>query len=524
MKIVCQPGYRTDFAPASATPFWYYGLNVRFRLGVPETVGLFSKVLRENGTVHARVQVTNGVADLYSDQDLVIVASGLKLTILDWVNGTFIDIDMPADVGDSGRWWFTSTETEIICGRTNYDGLTYVIPRDTFLPVVLPNAPPGGMGGGIVNGILLKAGTAGVAGDGPNMVVRWSARRTDPSSSGGPGGPFGFEDWTPSDLNASGEFLLEDGSGIVGATTVSAGFVVWTDTRTYLLAPRNDLYVFTLSKLAQRGLLSPKSFGEADGRLWWWDQTRTLNVFDGGGVRQIPNPMRHASIDRMVDAEVFTRCGVSVAPDYGEVILHYPDRTLGMIDLVYNYIDDAWYVFALERVAMTSAHGDRPSIGVDEDGFLYFYDLRELLAFDLGVPPILVPPAFDPPPGTPFQGIIISPDPEPFTFFLMTNHIAMSSLVMQSLRARNLTLTYSAALAPDVPPPDDQITVATRSYGTLDLAEAGVVDEQTRDLGQMLFPMRAGGKMVQLTILGVGFRSLVRFGEIDLEAEEGGEK
>jgi hypothetical protein len=513
VKITCPPGYRADSPPVSSTPFWYFGENVRFRLGVPETVGLYTKLLNSSDE-HARVLLSGGIGDFYADKDLVMVGSGTKITVVDWVGQTTLELNLP-DVGATGRWWFTSTERTIIAGRANNTGKTYTIDRSTLAVAPLPNAPDGGVGAGIVNGILVKAGTQGFAGDGPQLVVRWSARRTDASSTDPVLGPFGFEDWTPSDVNASGEFLLDDGSECVAGVATTFGFVVWTDTRTYLLQPRNDVYVFTLSKIAQRGILSPKAYGQADGRLWWWDASRTLNVFDGGAVRQVPNTIRHASVDRMDDVTLFDRCAVSVVPEYGEIILHYPDATLGMRELVYNYVDDCWYMFNLGRIAMTDAQGERAAIGIDSNGFLYFYDVREALAYDLTDPPFaLAPPAS-----------AIDADPEPFDFFLMTNHIAAANAALQSLRARNVFAAYTvAAVTTDPPLPADEISVTIRSWGSMDLRDPGISDEATNALGEQIFGLRAGGKRMQFIIHGQSFRSLVRLGEIDLEVEAGGEK
>ena len=207
MKIACPPGYQTDLPPFSSQPFWYYGENVRFRMGVPETIGLYTKAYdfaTEEPIIFPTILPS---ATLYGDANFLLLGQIDSVSVIRWDTGERVEIDTPL-VGESGRWWFAATETEILCGRANFTGKTYVINRGSLTASVLPNAPDGGMGGGIVDGIFVKAGTDGFSGDNPQMVVRWSARRTDPSSSGLPAGPFGFEDWTPSDVNSSGEFLL----------------------------------------------------------------------------------------------------------------------------------------------------------------------------------------------------------------------------------------------------------------------------------------------------------------------------
>lgn len=517
MKVACPPGYRTDLPPLSSEPFWFYGENVRFRMGVPETIGLFRKaydLLTEEPISFPGVQPD---ATLYGDANFLALGGDGVLTIINWETGERSTLSMPG-VGNFGRWWFAATETEIICGRANFGGETYVIDRANLTASVLPNSPIGAMGAGIVSGILVKAGTEGYAGDDPRMVVRWSARRTDPSSSGDPGGPFGFEDWTPSDVNASGEFQLEEGSEIRGGGSTQFGFMVWTDTRAVLLAPRNDLYVFTKNTIAQRGLLTSSSWVESDGRVWWFDQTRTLNVFDGGGARQVLNPMRHVSTEIISTTNIYL-CFMSADPEQGEIILHYPDDTGFFRELVYNYMEDTWYAFALDRISVTDAHGNRPTVGIDRSGQVYFYDIREAL-----LPSITAPYTGDPPP--PFEPI---PEDgpfavEPFSFYLMTNWIAPQDISLSSLRARNVIVPHTKASVPYMDTSGDEMKLVVQSYGKLDLDETPEVDFDQRPIGQMQREVRAGGKAVQYILSAENIRTHVRFGPLDVDADVSGKR
>jgi hypothetical protein len=519
MKIACPPGYRTDMPPVAPEPFWFYGENIRFRMGIPETIGLFTKAYSLlSGEIIAFPGIER-TATLYGDANFLVLGASDRLEVLRWETGERATIMTP-EVGDTGRWWFAATEQEIICGRSNLTGKTYAVKRSDLSTAVLPNAPTGGMGGGIVAGILVKAGTVGVAGDGPRMVVRWSARQTDPSSSGTPAGPFGFEDWTPSDVNASGEFLLDEGSEIRGGGSTQFGFMVWTDTRAILLAPRNDLYVFTKSTISLRGLLTSHSWTESDGRLWWFDQTRTLNFFDGGGARQVLNPMRHVSTEIIRDQDI-SLCFMSSDAENGEVTLHYPDRNGFFRELVYNYMEDAWYAFALNRISMTDAHGDRPTVGIDASGQVYFYDIREAL-----LPQITVPIAtFSlPPPSLPDPQAGGLGDPEPFSFFLMTNWIAPPNAALESHRSRNVVVSHTLSNVPDVPATADELQLTVQSYGKLDLYETPEVDFDKRPVGKMLRELRAGGKMLQFILSASSIRTHLRFAPMDVDADGSGKR
>lgn len=522
MKVACPPGYKTDLPPFAVEPFWFYGENVRFRMGNPETIGLYIKAYSADTGDPVIFPAVEKTATLYGDASLLILGHGDNLSIVRWEGGTITTIPAP-EAGGFGRWWYAATETEILCGRSNFTGKTYVINRETLAVTVLPNAPDGGMGGGIVAGIFIKAGTDGVAGDSPKMVVRWSARRTDPSSSGGPGGPFGFEDWAPSDVNAAGEFLLDEGSEIRGGGSTQMGFVVWTDTRMILLAPRNDLYVFTRSTISLRGLLANQTWTESDGRVWWFDQTRTLNFFDGGGARQVINPMRHVTTELIKEADL-DLCFMSSNAENGEIILHYPDKDGVFREVVYNYMEDAWYAFSLNRISMTDAHGSRPTVGIDGTGQVYFYDIRQALLPAITHPRGPGMELFQPAPPTGGSGTTTLVQPEPFSFFLMTNWISGADPTLESLRLRNVVVSHTMANVPDAPPPSDLLKLSVQSYGKMDLNETPEIDYDERPVGQMLRELRAGGKAVQFVLSAQNIRTHLSFFPIDVEADVSGKR
>lgn len=512
--------------PLQAEPFWYFGDNVRFREGMPETVGLFARAKNFTTGNPVTINISDGIGTLFGDGGLVIVGHGLVLSVVNLVTGTVTNVTA-SQAGADGRWWFVPVEDYVICGRANLDGRTYTLNRSTLVAAILPNSPVGGMGAGVVSDIFMVAGTIGVAGDGPKMVVRWSARATDPSS-GGVSGPFGFEDWTPSDVNASGEFLLDEGSEIRGGAALQMGFAVWTDTRMILLTPRTDTYVFTKRAAASRGLLASHTFCEADGRIWWYDQASVLNVFDGGGARQIINPMQHVSVE-LIENEDLGLLSMSANPEHGEIVLHYPGVDGRFRDLIYNYEENAWYQFTLDRIAMTDAQGSRPSIGIDLGGRLFFYDLHQALPFALvnPIPPaspdVVLPPAVSPSP-TVVPVIRPSLDPEPYAFRLMTGWIGGDSTALDSLRSRNVVVSHTMVQVNGGAAYNDELRLTVCSYGALDLNEVPTVDDDLRPVGDMVRKLRAGGKALQFVLSADNIRTKLRFAPLDVEADVSGKR
>jgi hypothetical protein len=487
---------------------------------MPQTVGLHARIMDTESGKPVDEGIPDligagGTVDFHSDDDILILASGQQLVIMRWQSGD-ISTKTVDGVGETGRWWFSSTESEIIAGRSNFECQAISIDRQTAEITVIPNAPKGCVGGGITAGVLMFAGTESVGDTRPEMLVRWSARRGDPSSSGTEDGPFGFEDWTPSDRNASGEFRLENGSRIIAAGDTIFGFIVWTDTAAFEITGRTDVFIFAEAQISSRGILAPRAWGVADDRVWWYDHTRTLNVYDGGRPRQIPCPLRNSELERVPDDDL-ERVSMSVDLENSEISLHYPDDDGHMRELVYNYREQAWYVFALDRVNMTSANGPRPSVGMTGSGQLMFYDVREVLSEFREASAAPAP--------APGSGRFRPRDtPERFSFHIETNWLATESPAVQSFRARNVVLPHTFARGPSAHDEDDMIMLSVRGYGRLDLKEFPYVDTQLNSVGNMVYFLRVGGKAIQYVISGTDIRTFLRFRGIDFEADEGGKR
>lgn len=519
MKVMPKAGLRTDFPPYTSTAFWLYGENVRFRHGYPETIGLFAKIVDGPGGNPVQITLTDpDKAEMWSDRDLLLIGHGSTCTVVNWETGSITALGMP-NVSTTGRWWFSGGEKEIFVGRAGLDGYTYQIDRATLSTSQLANAPMGGIAGGITSELFVQAGTQGAGYPENKMVVRWSSRRRDETGTA----DVGFEDWDiTTSLGSTGELLLEGGSTIVGGGPTDLGFVVFTDTHTHLLVPRADLYVFSSRKVANRGMISSHAWAEADGRIWWYDQALVLNVMDGGGVQQIPNTMRMSSVET-IDSDNLDRIYMSADGEYGEVIMHYPTRDGRMRSLVYNYIENAWYSWALDRISWTDRLDPRPSVAIDPDGFLYTHDLREAFLSGYLNPRsgITVGPA---PWGPSPKGLQPGQEVEEFDFFLMTNLIAPEDPTRQSLRTRNVVVNHLYGQPPGSMWADDYtLRIISRGRPSLDGSD-DIIDEAANPIGEMVFFLRSGGKSLQYVLEGKGIRTFMRFGEISDERDDGGKR
>lgn len=522
MKIDCPPGLFSDDPLMGGPPVWQWGENVRFVRGRPETIGQFGVVM--NGASPVAFPIYGGKVDIWTDANITIVAYGNTISVFDWdtgVTSTFVVEECPGD----GRWWFDATETDIIAGKDSLDLASAIIAvsRSDLSYSVLANAPAGATAGGIVGGILLLAGNVGsFATNDPRLLVRWSARRTDPSSSGLPEGPFGFEDWTPSDVNSSGEVPLDGASRIVGGGRTSFGFLVWTDTRLHSFRPRDDTFAFSEGEVAPRGLLSAASWVEADGRVWWMDPTRQMCVFDGGAFRSMPNPITKATVDRM-DLARIDLCHMAALSKTSEVVFSFPDNDGTIRQLVYNYSENCWYHWSLPRLGFLDQQLSRPVIGVGDDGTMFAHELATFLPDSYldrlrpgGMP---MPGDSQPPPLVSGFGV----DLQPLPFFITTSMLTDAEMARTALRSTDIVVPHvrsrSCALVAE---PANSYHVEVVSYDTLSEDSVVLREGVTLPIGTVQTQMRVGGKALRFTVSSPALCSHLRLGVPEILTKPGG--
>lgn len=513
MKVFAPPGVRADDPPLGAEPFWLWAENIRWVLGFPETIGLFAH-LHDTVGEDVMISPTGDDATSYEDRTTLIIGSGDSVALLNWDTGAVQQITIP-EAGTTGRWWFDSTGDEIIAGRGDPAGQIVAITRTTGAYVVLPGSPNGATCGGIINGILMLAGNVTSYGtNNPNMLARWSARNTDPV---GDGGLQGFEDWIPTDINVSGEDLLEKGSEVIGGGATDLGFVIWTDTHMAVFTPRADSYAFDKDDTVfSHGLLSNGSWVELDGMVWWYDEARDLCVWDGGRPRVIQNPCKRATVGT-IDADDLEGVSMSAISRYGEVILTYRGDAGNLRHVVYNYKADAWYSWKIDRLSFIDENAKRPVLAVASDGQIYVHELR------VRPPADWLDPINQPGGGIGTSGVNRGPV-EPLNFLLSTNNITGNDFVHESLRTMRAVINHALAWADDGPKEDDVFTATVIGYGDNNYESPKFRDDVELGVGQMNASFRVGGKTIRMILHSEGVCTNLRFGMAELESAKGGSR
>jgi hypothetical protein len=259
--------------------------------------------------------------------------------------------------------------------------------------------------------------------------------------------------------------------------------------------------------------------------VWWIDEARVLNVFDGGRPRQIPNPLKYGSIERLGDRQL-ARVYLEANPEYSEVIIHFPDEDENnpSAQIVYNYDLNAWSYWRLPRTAWHRRIGSIPNIAVAADGGVFFHDL------DIGLPDnyILIPdlPEEPQPPPVIAPGVGSSPlatNVEPFSFCAYTNLITTEDVTeeawtMRRIHADHLPLPSDGAES-------DQFMVRLLGYGEAQV-DAPLVkqDWQYFDQGSNAKDFRVGGKALRIGVLGTQVKTVFRFSGFSVSVGEGGQR
>lgn len=314
-RLTYRPGLCTD-GPGLSTPFRYVdGNNVRFRNGRAETIDLWRPLTT---AVHPLEEIDSeaifldgnarGIAGNYNDNRAPFaligthkrlyrvshfsVTAGWTITpVAEWdgssgsATGSINDDTLA--MGFAGQWSMQPVGDSIfampnwtnrlVLAKRGSATITSAVPQchaafvteDNFAVYV-----------GIFSGAATNAD--------PYVSAAWTDRTVVWSDQDA------YDDFTISDLTLSRFYDLNDaGFGIGGGATTLGNFV-WSDNAIYAMRPLYDTeLVFGFDKLANRcGLIAPRAWAEADGRLWWMSPKRAIHVYDGGSVREVPCEVR----------------------------------------------------------------------------------------------------------------------------------------------------------------------------------------------------------------------------------------
>jgi hypothetical protein len=278
----------------------------------------------------------------------------------------------------------------------------------------------------------------------------------------------------------------------------------------HMLTPRSDLYVFSEGTVVKRGLLAQDAWIESDKKIWFYDTTRTLNVYDGGAPRQIPNPIFKATIGQLDPTDV-DNVSMSTLQRFGEIILNYRDRDGARRQLVYNHLLNRFYNWTLSRSALADEQGVQPALTIGLDGSLFLHEIPVVLPREhlspLGVtgsPPAPAQTRFD-------------VEPLPFDFLLSSSRFPGDTMPYGSLQAVEMVIPRVTSRSLKQPTPSGE-TLGTSlvGIGKNETASTVHIDTQNNPIDQEQSSHRVRGKSLRIVLKGTAMRTQLKFGMPDV--------
>ena len=539
------------------------GLNIRWRLGQLETLGLYGPLRNEAGeTLQVPLESGQPVRALYTLQtaDRVEILAGA----LNQIHLVSVDPSSPGGtdtryqvtqlggsltptVGEAlpspslktipiqPVWWFAEEDLTVIGMRAGVDESLRAWNRDPAsgfnpIPAYTPSddlgdptgeAPKKAVAGGILNGIAVLLGCdsfSGVAGE-ERLTVRWSARRN-------------FQLWDPTividpvtgQANLSGEFPLDRGSRIIGGGSTGYGIVAWTDKAMARINETNDLSTVLRRDYVDgaRGLLANRAWCEADGRVWWLDGGRTLCVYDGGRAIDVENPMRRGTIDRVNEAAT-SRVFMAPNPEYGEILIFYPSGEAQNCDraMVYNYREDAWSIWGLSRGHWYPRQGIQEAVAVDIAGVVYAHDVGPACP-NAYRPDALLP--IGPGTGCGTGQAVGASNLTPITGFVEFGPMVAPDAGMQTFSSMRTLISWFPA--PAIGAEDDKLEITMTGLRDASIRDFRYEETQDWEQADTVKEYRVAGRSLAMRIEFNEIRTVYRMGYVDITPSEsdGGER
>lgn len=541
------------------------GLNIRWRFGQLETLGLFG-ALRTLAGARLQVPLTGGqpIRALYTAQS----SSGVQILAGALNRIDLIEVNPASIPGGETRyqttqlggaltptateslpnpslkrilvqpiWWFAEQENVILGQRAGVNESVRFWTRDPTdgfdpVPAYAPGDTPGSptteapkraVAGAILNRIAILLGcTPEFATGAPGeelMVVRWSARNN-------------FQVWDSTIVidpvtglaNIAGSLQLDRGSRIVGGGFTSFGVIAWTDKAMAQIFETND-FTSVIGRVyvdGGRGLLSNRAWCDADGRVWWLDETRTLNVYDGGRPQQVPNPMRRGTIDRVTEVAT-SRIYMAANPENGEILIWYPSDGSNECDraMVYNYLEDAWSIWGLNRTHWFGRQGAQEAVAVSLDGTIFAHDIGP------ACPNAYRPDAILPiGPGTCCgAGTGVGADNlDPISGFVEFGPMVLPDAAVASYNQRRVMMDWIAF--PAIGATTDTVEVMFMGYENASVRDVRQTETHSWTQGQTVQDYRVGGRAISMQVQFTDIKTVFRLGMVDIAIGDssGGER
>ena len=196
-----------------------------------------------------------------------------------------------------------------------------------------------------------------------SMLVRWSDQAN-------------AYQWVPQLTNQSGEYLLTNGSYIMGARATRQEILVWTDSCLYSMQYLGAPYVWGFQVLMDNiSIMSPNSMITVNNVTYWMGRDRFYMY--SGVVQTLPCALRQYIFDDINQDQAYqVFAGANEA--FNEVWWFYVSQSSAntIVDkyVIYNYLDRVWYYGSMGRTAWMQTGTQPYPIAADYNGRLLYHE------------------------------------------------------------------------------------------------------------------------------------------------------
>jgi hypothetical protein len=194
------------------------------------------------------------------------------------------------------------------------------------------------------------------------MLVRWSDQAN----------PY---QWVPQLTNQAGEYLLTNGSYIMGARATRQEILVWTNSALYSMQYLGAPYVWGFQILMDNiSVMSPNSMITVNNITYWMGEEKFYQY--SGRVETLPCSLRQyifENINKDQSYQVFA--GANEA--FNEVWWFYCSEDSTVVDsyVIYNYLDKIWYYGTMGRTAWLDLGSNPYPIAADYNSRLLYHEV-----------------------------------------------------------------------------------------------------------------------------------------------------
>lgn len=385
-ELAPPPGIFSDDTTFGAKGSWADGSNIRFRGGRPETIGRIVRILGSGAFPTAaspRALFAFISATLSSVPFIVVGGDAALFTSAGSASSIGNDIS-PVGLGSGISYWAFDSWGDTLMAAPKAGSL-YTSTGASVAAVV--TQAPAAMNHMIVTAqrqVLALGCNEEISTTFNPMCVRWCDLEN-------------YTNWTSTNTNNAGEYILEGEGKIVAGRRIGAYVAIWTNAALHLaqfIGDPSQTYRFDLVS-GGCGLIGPGGVTVENGIAYWMSPEHRFYRWSPGALpEQIPCPISRdlqeniaAGASRADQRTIATRNTA-----FGEIWWFYPDTrdvaTGGYRYVAYSTLDGTWFRGGLDRRA--AYHGDflfnptasgsvrawRPFISIDGNGALYSHEVE----------------------------------------------------------------------------------------------------------------------------------------------------